>query len=140
MDRTGVEDSLWTTSTTQEGATEAGGRTTHLLWGEIGIRAVRDHGRQTPVPALWSETVSSQDRSHLRNEGGLQVRYGSPEVLGGMHALPNLHAALRTRRRAALRVVEEKAQVRVERGACGVGPEIERGDYRGIGSTKSGLR
>ena len=65
--------------------------------------------------ALWPETVSGQGRSHLRDEGGLQVGYGSPEVLGSVCILPHLDPALRTRRRATLRVVEERAQGRVER-------------------------
>ena len=42
-----------------------------------------------------------------------------------MRVLPHIDPALRTRRGATLWVVEERAQVRVERGTCGVGPEIK---------------
>ena len=78
------------------------------------------------VRAIWPETVSGPGRNHLRDEGGRQVGHGSPEVLGSMRVLPHLDPALRPRRRATLRVVEERAQVRVDQGAYGVGPENER--------------
>ena len=62
------------------------------------------------------------------------------EVLGIVRVLSHLDPILRTHRATALGVVEERVQVRVERGACGVGPEIERGTYRGTGTPESSLR
>ena len=52
-------------------------------------------------------------------------RYGCPEVLGRVRVLPHPDSTLRTRHGAALWVAEERAQVRVERGTYGVGPENE---------------
>ena len=52
----------------------------------------------------------------------MQVGYGGAKVPGRMHILSHLDPTLCTSRGAALGVVEEGAQVRVERGACEVGP------------------
>ena len=50
-------DSRWRKRTRRSDRTVRG-REAHLLWGKIGLRAIKDHGRWTPMRAVRPETVS----------------------------------------------------------------------------------
>ena len=89
-----------------------------------------------------SESVkpSNRGRSHLGDEGRVQVSQGGLMLLGSVCLLLHLDSPLRTYHRATLRLVEEGLKIRMQGRALGGDPGT-KGDVNGdTGSPKSNVQ
>ena len=68
----------------REDTTEAYGRSTFLLRGQVGFQEIGDTGGRSPVQTIQMEIVSVEGRGHLDDEGRVLIGHGSPTVPGSM--------------------------------------------------------